>query len=704
MTDPDNHRNHNRSRSQTPPQNSPATPEEGFPQPNFFSPAAQAALGQHGNVDIGIDNDDPFLIGNSTGSRVVHAGPPVINMPPEVILPPGWDAPLRHPIPVNIPAAPVLPHRGRGQGQGQGQGQGHGHGRVLPMYAINSNFSNPAVDGLHRGQIALRERELNFRNHAAEQSAVRQAELDALNAYRNEQIAQHEALRQQQIHQAQANAQAQELLRQQQQNHIRQQELLTQQQNIHHQAQQQIAQINLQEIRAEREQRDAEAIARFHQLYRERQQRDAEEEERLAEERFQENRHLSQIRRTERHLQIRNLSTSGQNDTLLDALMREDRHERERDSQETARRQFEHEAAEFEIRRNAENFHRRQQVINDQDLDPLPPQPRGQGLPIGCRLYSDPSDRHSLGPMNIHCSHCHALHFDSEKLTSSTRNNKKFGGCCLQGQVKLPAFPDPPVTLRNLLCGVSPQSKTFKKEIRQYNAAFAFTSLGVKIDSSVTGAHGGPFSFRINGELHHKMGSLLPENNDVPRYAQLYVHGGFEQSIANRLRNNPNLDVTIMTQLQAMLHQTHPYVALFKHAYQIMADLPQEEQGNVQVRLHVEQSADQRRYNLPSVDEIAAIVPGDGSENVKSDRDIVVRLIGGGLQRISHLHPSYSSLHYVLLFPHGEDGWSNAIPTQRGASGNVRSATVSQRCYYAYRLHARPGEQPLLLHGGNLLQ
>ena len=323
---------------------------------------------------------------------------------------------------------------------------------------------------------------------------------------------------------------------------------------------------------------------------------------------------------------------------------------------------------------------------------------------MGRRPYNDPTDRHSLGLMNIQCSHCHALHFDSEKLTASTKNNKKFGGCCLQGQINLPPFSDPPMTLRNLLCGVSPLSKTFKKDIRQYNAAFAFTSLGVKIDSSVTGAHGGPYSFRINGSLHHRMGALLPEGDEPPRYAQLYVHGGLDQNIAPRLANNPNLNVTIMTQLQAMLHQTHPYVRLFKHANQIMSELPQEEHSNVEVRLHVEQSADKRRYNLPTVDEIAAIVPGDGSENVRSDRDIVVRLIGGSLQRISHLHPSYSSLHYVLLFPNGEDGWSNAIPTQPGASRNTRSDKVSQRCYYAYRLHARPGEQPLLFRGGNLLQ
>src|SRR5271156_695035 len=415
---------------------------------------------------------------------------------------------------------------------------------------------------------------------------------------------------------------------------------------------------------------------------------------------YQERCRESEMRRRDRHLEMRNLSDSGQNDARLEELLRADRNEREREAAEAARRQFEREAVDFEIQRNADNVNRQVEELEDA----FPPHVERQEAPIGRRRYSDPLIRHSLGPMNIECSHCHALHFDSEKLSDSRSNNKKFGGCCLQGQVKLPAFPNPPATLRDLLCGVSPLSKAFKKNIRQYNAAFAFTSLGVKIDSSVTGAPGGPFSFRINGELHHRMGSLLPEDGSLPRYAQLYVHGGFQATLDNRLRNNPNLHVTIMTQLQAMLHQTHPYVPLFKHAYQIMAELPPEEQGDVQVNLHVEQSADKRRYNLPTVNEIAAIVPGDGSENVRSDRDIIVRLIGGNLQRISHLHPSYSSLHYVLLFPHGEDGWSNAIPAHPGPSGNVRSANVSQRCYYAYRLHARPGEQPLLLRGGNLLQ
>ena len=74
------------------------------------------------------------------------------------------------------------------------------------------------------------------------------------------------------------------------------------------------------------------------------------------------------------------------------------------------------------------------------------------------------------------------------------------------------------------------------------------------------------------------------------------------------------------------------------------------------------------------------------------------------MKRISHLHPSYSSLHYVLLFPHGEDGWHTDIPAHINANGRRRTQHVTQRCYYAYRFHPRPGQQPLLFWGGNLFQ
>ena len=103
------------------------------------------------------------------------------------------------------------------------------------------------------------------------------------------------------------------------------------------------------------------------------------------------------------------------------------------------------------------------------------------------------------------------------------------------------------------------------------------------------------------------------------------------------------------------------------------------------MRLHLQQAADARRYNLPTVEEIAAVVPGDGSENVRAHRDIILRLQGGGLRRISNLHPSYLPLHYVLFFPHGEEGWHLDIPLQL-PNGNAphRSKKVTQLLLYAY--------------------
>ena len=84
--------------------------------------------------------------------------------------------------------------------------------------------------------------------------------------------------------------------------------------------------------------------------------------------------------------------------------------------------------------------------------------------------------------------------------------------------------------------------------------------------------------------------------------------------------------------------------------------------------------ADRRRYNLPTVEEIAAVIPGDGTERRSDHRDIVVRLRGGSLKRISHLHQSYSTLHYTMLFPQGESGFHPGIPAGQGGHSDTVSS------------------------------
>ena len=132
--------------------------------------------------------------------------------------------------------------------------------------------------------------------------------------------------------------------------------------------------------------------------------------------------------------------------------------------------------------------------INDQPMQqPLAPDDQQQQeleLPTACKTFIDPPQQHSLGGMNIECRHCHTLHFNAEKLSKSAQNDEKFGLCCLQGHIKLPLLPEPPEELHDFLYGRSPLSSKFLKDIHLYNAAFAFTSVGVEIDQSVTGGSG----------------------------------------------------------------------------------------------------------------------------------------------------------------------------------------------------------------------
>ncbi|KAF9497060.1 hypothetical protein BDN71DRAFT_1547212 [Pleurotus eryngii] len=111
---------------------------------------------------------------------------------------------------------------------------------------------------------------------------------------------------------------------------------------------------------------------------------------------------------------------------------------------------------------------------------------------VARRPYEDPPLRHDLGPMNVLCHHCRALHWNAERTVESTRSSTpQFGTCCNHGKVNLPAPPAPPQVLHNLLQGSDAQCTEFRTNIRAYNMALAFTSLGVKSSLDVNQGFGG---------------------------------------------------------------------------------------------------------------------------------------------------------------------------------------------------------------------
>ena len=119
---------------------------------------------------------------------------------------------------------------------------------------------------------------------------------------------------------------------------------------------------------------------------------------------------------------------------------------------------------------------------------------------------------------------------------------------------------------------------------------------------------------------------------------------------------------------------------------------------NVSIRLTANENHDQCRWNLPTADEVAVVILGDGTQSY-GRRDVVIRRRDGPLRRISDGSPMYEYLQYPFLFIHGEDGYHYNLQISP-SNENWLSPTD----YIAYRIQYRRNEFSLLLRSGHLFQ
>ncbi|XP_064637877.1 uncharacterized protein LOC135494057 [Lineus longissimus] len=101
-----------------------------------------------------------------------------------------------------------------------------------------------------------------------------------------------------------------------------------------------------------------------------------------------------------------------------------------------------------------------------------------------------------------------------------------------------------------------------------------------------------------------------------------------------------------------------------------------------------------RTYNLPTATEVAVLMPGEQHGHL----DIVLQTKEGRLQRINPRHRSYDPLHYVLLFPHGTDGYTDNFTH---ATGNKSTSPTE---YYRYRLQVRHQQDNYIMKSKRLTQ
>ena len=150
--------------------------------------------------------------------------------------------------------------------------------------------------------------------------------------------------------------------------------------------------------------------------------------------------------------------------------------------------------------------------------------------------------------------------------------------CCNSGKIAWPVMSDPPEPLRSLLHGTnqsngtlslslesdSIEAKEFRENIRNYNNALAFSSLGVKSDSSIYSANG-IYTFRIHGEICHRISTLLPLDGDPTKFTQLYIYDSSPQSQAQMRANrvHDKVDVNTILRLQWTIELHNPYVNIY---------------------------------------------------------------------------------------------------------------------------------------------
>ncbi|XP_071719074.1 uncharacterized protein [Rutidosis leptorrhynchoides] len=124
----------------------------------------------------------------------------------------------------------------------------------------------------------------------------------------------------------------------------------------------------------------------------------------------------------------------------------------------------------------------------------------------------------------------------------------------------------------------------------------------------------------------------------------------------------------------------------------------------LKIKLIGRRTKDGRNYNLPTVDEVAALIVGDINVSSFDERDILIDSHIKGLKRISELHPEYLALQYPLLFIYAKDGYRTDILHR---DVNVYEHTtqkkkrVTMREFFAYKLQERA--VPTLVHLGRKL-
>ncbi|XP_072076796.1 uncharacterized protein [Arachis hypogaea] len=171
--------------------------------------------------------------------------------------------------------------------------------------------------------------------------------------------------------------------------------------------------------------------------------------------------------------------------------------------------------------------------------------------------------------------------------------------------------------------------------------------------------------------------------------------------MSSRTTNN-NIDQSLVLDLKDMIDQYN----VLAHKFRIVRNyLNQGDITNIRLWLYRKRSKDVRVYNLPSSNEVAALIVGY-FDSEDTGRDIIVQLKFGHLQRIHETHTAFIPFQYPMMFPYVEDGYQEDIHLREShrADENRKKQHVSLREFIAFRIQEKRVEYVTIVNGGRLFQ
>ncbi|XP_046965797.1 uncharacterized protein LOC124534146 [Vanessa cardui] len=277
-----------------------------------------------------------------------------------------------------------------------------------------------------------------------------------------------------------------------------------------------------------------------------------------------------------------------------------------------------------------------------------------------------------IGRMDKKCTYCEALKWKEETP----------GMCCSGGKISLPSLGEPEEPLKSLLLYDSNESRSFLNKIRKYNCCFQMTSFGV--DNEVV-MPGFSTTFTIQGQIYHRIGSLLP-TNEQPKFLQIYFMGDENSEVDRRCQTIQGVERDIVLKIQRMLHEHNSLINTFKTALERM---PGEEYKLVMHPDRTPSGEHERRYNAPLINEVAAVISGEQF----ASRDIILHTRNDTLTRVPDTHKFYDALQYPLIFSKGQEGYYFQIPQVSSVTGlPLPNKKISCMDFYAYRIMIREND------------